>query len=484
MAANPDTATEAKPSEPVAVGERFRVLVAGGGVAALEAVLALRDLAGERVAMELICPAPDFTLRALSVAQPFSGEESRAVRLADFCAEHGVDFRQDALAEVWGSQRRVLTAAGADLPYDALLLATGARQESALPGARPFRGALDAAWYEELLADLKDGSVRSVVFAVPRGVRWSLPLLELALLTAHWLRGANGSEVALTYVTHERAPLEVCGEEISGHATDLLQRSGVEVLANHTATRVEDGRVLCEEGRGIDAHEVVTLPALRVPQIPGVASGRHGFIACDPEMRVDGTPGVWVAGDASWFPIKQGGIAAQQAEVAASWIAAEAGADVVPEPFRPVIRAALLTGEEPEFFRREMGRGEGEGVTALSASPLWWPPIKVAGPRLAPYLARAWSGSAGDPLGSLEDLEADGGADREEEHRAAITLALDYARVDAGEGRFGDALRWLDVAERLNVTLPEEYLERRRVWRRQLDERGEEPAPGPAIDAG
>jgi len=484
MAANPDTATEAKATEPAATGERFRVLVAGGGVAALEAVLALRDLAGERVAIELICPKEEFTLRALSVAQPFSGEEPRAVRLDDFCAEHEVDFRQDALAEVWGSQRRVLTAAGADLPYDALLLATGARQESALPGARPFRGALDAAWYEELLASLKGGSVRSVVFAVPRGVRWSLPLLELTLLTAHALKDGDGPDVTITYVTHERAPLEVCGEEISGHATDLLRRSGVEVLTGHTASRVEDERVLCEEGLGIDAHEVVTLPALRVPEIPGVASGRHGFIACDPEMRVDGTPGVWVAGDASWFPIKQGGIAAQQAEVAASWIAAEAGADVVPEPFRPVIRAALLTGEEPEFFRREMGRGEGEGETALAASPLWWPPIKVAGPRLAPYLARTWSGNAGDPLGSLEDLEADATGDSEEEHRAAITLALDYARVDAGEHRYGDALRWLDVAERLNVTLPEEYVERRRTWRRRAEERGEEPMSGPAIDAG
>jgi len=473
MAASPDTATEMKPSEVVA-GERFKVLVAGGGVAALEAILALRHLAGERVAIELICPAPDFTLRALSVAQPFSGEEPRSLRLADFCAEHDVDFRQDALAEVWGSQQRVLTAAGADIPYDALLLATGARQEAALPGARPFRGALDAAWYEDLLADLKSGSVRSLVFAVPRGVRWSLPLLELTLLTSHWLAGAGAPEVAITYVTHERAPLEVCGEEISAHATDLLRRSGVEVLAGHTATLVEDGRVLCEEGRGIDAHEVVTLPALRVPQIPGVASGRHGFIPCDPEMRVDGAPGVWVAGDASWFPIKQGGIAAQQAEVAASWIAAEAGADVVPEPFRPVIRAALLTGDEPEFIRREMGRGEGEGVTTLAASPLWWPPIKVAGPRLAPYLARAWSGSAGDPLGSLEDLEGGADYDREEEHRAAITLALDYARVDAGEARYGDALRWLDVAERLNVTLPEEYVGLRHAWRQRLEGRGED----------
>lgn len=469
MAPSPSTST-AVGSRETREDDRFRVLIAGGGVAALEAVLALHELAAEHVAVELVCPVEKFTLRALSVAEPFSGETSRVLSLPEFCAEQGASFRRDALAEVWGTQRRVLTAAGDELPYDALLLAVGARQQAALPGARLFRGTLDAAWYEDLLQRLERGSVRRVAFAVPPSVRWSLPLVELTLLTAHRLGADDPERASVTFVTHERSPLQVFGEETSGHVAGLLIDRGVELIGERSATRVDGGRILCEGGDDIDAEEVVTLPSLRVPEIPGIAQGRDGFVACDPEMRVEGTPGVWVAGDASWFPIKQGGIAAQQADVAAGWIAAEAGADVLPEPFRPVLRAALLTGAEPEFLRHEMGQGD-DGVTERATTPLWWPPLKVAGPRLAPYLAQRWSDAWETPIDRLEDLDAEGGRNTDEEHRAAIALALDFARIDAEEGSLDDALRWLDVAERLNVTLPAEYVERRRVWREELETR-------------
>ena len=53
---------------------------------------------------------------------------------------------------------------------------------------------------------------------------------------------------------------------------------------------------------------------------------------------------VFAAGDIANFPIKQGGLAAQQADAAAEAIAAEAGAQVDPQPFKPVLRGILLTG--------------------------------------------------------------------------------------------------------------------------------------------
>ncbi len=480
-------ATGAEPTDQ----DRFGVLVAGGGVAALEAVLALAETAGDRVAIELLCPEEQFTLRALSVAQPFGGEQPRTIDLARFCDQHGARFRHDALAEVWSEQRRVLTAAADELTYDALLLALGARPVEALAGAHQFRGAADSGWYERLLGELEAGSIRRLAFVVPTGVQWALPLFELALLTSHWLAERGVSGVELVLVTHEASPLEVFGERISARIAALLARGGVELLTDRAVGAVAGGELLDEAGRAlVAADEVVSLPALRVAEIPGIAQGRHGFIGCDAEMRVDGTVNVWVAGDASWFPIKQGGIAAQQAEVAAGWIAAAVGADVLPEPFCPVLRAALLTGEEPQFMRREIGAGSADAVTALAASPLWWPPGKVAGPRLAPYLAREWGGSLDDPtgrfadpegrfeelhpVGQIEDLHpAESEGERDDEHRAALKLALNYARVDADEGQLDDALRWLDVAERLNVTLPTEYVERRRQWRERLAARGE-----------
>jgi hypothetical protein len=112
-------------------------------------------------------------------------------------------------------------------------------------------------------------------------------------------------------------------------------------------------------------------------------------------------------------------------------------------------------------MRVELGDDAG---AALTGSPLWWPPIKVAGPRLGPYLARRWSlGDDDEPgLDRTEDLAP---PRDEREHEAALRLSLDFAEIDAREGDYEEALRWLGVAERLNVTLPAEYVERRDQWR-------------------
>jgi sulfide:quinone oxidoreductase len=173
------------------------------------------------------------------------------------------------------------------------------------------------------------------------------------------------------------------------------------------------------------------------------------------------------------LPIKQGGLAAQQAEAAASDIAAAAGLLVEPRPFRPVVRGALLTGEEPVFLRADVaGGGEGQ----MARSPMWWPPLKVAAPRLGPYLAQRWGGTL-EGMNLLEDLDRSAASPRaEDEHREALRVALSFADLDARHEEYDDALRWLDVAEQLNVTLPHEYEERRRRWRQLAD--GSVGSPG------
>lgn len=41
-------------------GQKADVLIAGGGIAGLEAMMAVRDLAGGRVRITLAAPEPDF----------------------------------------------------------------------------------------------------------------------------------------------------------------------------------------------------------------------------------------------------------------------------------------------------------------------------------------------------------------------------------------------------------------------------------------
>jgi sulfide:quinone oxidoreductase len=102
---------------------------------------------------------------------------------------------------------------------------------------------------------------------------------------------------------------------------------------------------------------------------------------------VDGLDGVFAAGDATFFPVKQGGLAAQQADAVAEVIAAAAGVDIEPKPFRPMLRGVLLAGRKPRFMRADISGGGGDDST-VSRAPMWAPANKVYGRYLSPYLSR------------------------------------------------------------------------------------------------
>ena len=59
---------------------------------------------------------------------------------------------------------------------------------------------------------------------------------------------------------------------------------------------------------------------------------------------------------------------------------------IQPEPFRPVLRGLLVTGEAPTFLRVELAGGAGD-TSAAADEALWWPPGKIVGRYLAPFLA-------------------------------------------------------------------------------------------------
>src|ERR1700719_4738292 len=107
--------------------QRFRVVIAGGGVAGLEAALALRDLASERVATTMLAPEPEFVYRPLRVREPFGGPSARHYALDEIARDIGIELRQDAFKSLDPERRIVHTEAGEQETYDALLLALGAR---------------------------------------------------------------------------------------------------------------------------------------------------------------------------------------------------------------------------------------------------------------------------------------------------------------------------------------------------------------------
>jgi sulfide:quinone oxidoreductase len=361
--------------------DRFRVVIAGGGVAALEAALALRRLAEERVSIDLVAPEPRFWYRPLAVVEPFGRGRLHGLDLAELADECGALFEVDELAAVDAEAHVATTTSGAELDYDALLVATGARPVAAIPGATTFRGPADADAYSAVLAELRAGSLRQVVFAVPGGVTWPLPLYEIALQTASAVPGAE-----LTLVTHEEDPLGVFGSAASTAVAELLERRGIALVTATYAVAFEQGALSLAPEGAIVADAVVALPRLTPTPIERLPRDADGLVPADPHGRVRGVDGVFAAGDAVAFPIKQGGIAAQQADAAAEAIAAAAGAPIEPEPFRPVLRGLLVTGEAPTFLRVELTGGAGD-TSVAAGEALWWPPGKIVGRYLAPFLA-------------------------------------------------------------------------------------------------
>jgi sulfide:quinone oxidoreductase len=361
-------------------------LIAGGGVAALETALALRHLAEERVDVELLAPETHFWYRPLAVVEAFGVGRVHGVELAELAESCRGRFTLGALESIDPDEHVARTADGAEIEYDAVVIAAGAKPVEAIPGALTFRGPADTSVFGELLAELEEGLVRHVVFALPGGVAWPLPLYELALQTAAHLsrRGVSGVELAL--VTHEETPLALFGAHASEVIASMLEQSEIAFHPRCYAVAARDGALALVPPADIPADRVVALPRLVGNVIAGIPHDCNGFIPIDPQGRVSGVSDVFAAGDTTTFPIKQGGLAAQQADAAAQVIAAAAGAPISPEPFRPVLRGLIMTGRRPAFVRSELTGGVGDTSTAL-AEALWWPPGKIVGRYLAPFLA-------------------------------------------------------------------------------------------------
>jgi sulfide:quinone oxidoreductase len=372
------------------------VLIAGGGVTGLEALLALSDLAGDRVELTLLAPQPDFVYKPLLVEEPFSLWPAERHELALATEEKGARFVQGALSRVRVEDRVAELDDGSEFRYDMLLVCVGGRFRPALKGAITFPGP-EPLRIDEVIERAGGGPI---AFIVPFGVSWPLPIYELALMTQRRLVD-QGRDVDLVVVTPEAAPLIMFGSVASDQVAALLVARGIAVETDARVRELDDGTLfLVPEDKRLDASVAVALPRVEGPRIEGLPSDEGGFLPINLHARVRGAEWVYAAGDGTNFPIKQGGLGTQQADAAAEEIAVRAGAEVDPQPFHPVLRGQLLTGEESLHMRHDIAGGTGEG--AASADYLWWPPQKIGGRYLSAWLAHEDVGELEPPRHPLD----------------------------------------------------------------------------------
>jgi len=380
-----------------------QVVIAGGGVAALEAALALRQLAGDRVKLTLLAPAEEFVYKPLAVLEPFAGRPPRGVLLATFAAGIGASVVKDSVASVDPERKVVLTGGERTLSYDALLIAIGARTGAAVPGTAVVDMAHVSDTVFTLIEGVRDGTVRSLCLVASERT-WPLPVYELALLLHERLREpspeseiAHGAELEMTIVTAERAPLAVFGDAVSEAVAQLLADADIQTIAGSEIESAGGNLTLQPSGAPARFDRLISMPELKGPAIPGLPADAGGFLPITADCAVLGVDRVYAAGDATDFPVKFGGIAAQQADTAAAAIAAIAGAPTEALPFDGTVHGALQrswTPMERLYFTAQVQRGEVR-QSRISGAPTSSPAAKIAARYLGPYLDTQWTTGAG-----------------------------------------------------------------------------------------
>jgi len=361
------------------------LVICGGGIAGIEALLRLRRLVGEGVRVTLLSPESEFAYRPLSVLEPFAPESIRRYPLGRIASDIGASLVMDRLVRVDTGACKVHTDAGRELAYDALLLALGAEESSPFEHAHLFTDRDCGRSFGTILQDIEQGHVDAVAFVVPTWPVWPVPLYELALMTAERVRSL-GMRARITFITPEPRPLKAFGQAAGEATLRLLAQAGI-TLYTGVIPQVPAPQLVTFDETRVETQRIVTLPKVSGPGVPGIPAGTAWFIPIDERCLVPGTGGrVFAAGDATDFPVKHGGIGAQQADTAAAGIAHLLGVGERPAPLRPVIHGTLLTGDRPLYLAARVIDGLG-WHSHVHEQPPWPARQKVVAEELGPYLA-------------------------------------------------------------------------------------------------
>jgi sulfide:quinone oxidoreductase len=369
-----------------------RVLVAGGGVAALETVLGLRETAGGTTDVTLLAPSDVFVYRPWEVVTPLGKRIARRLSLRDFCDEMGVSFQQDSLASVDLARRLAETGAGKQLHYATLVVAVGATAGAVPAGMVSLGGPEAKEGVAGLMDDIERGAVSSLAIVVPSAGTWPLPAYEVALLLRHCAIERH-ARLAITILTAEASPLAVFGDAASTAVARALAKADIEIATDAGA---QISALFQNDSVAAAAafQKILVVPALHGPAIPGLPADANGFIPVTDTGEVEGAPAVFAAGDGTSYPVKQGGVAAQQADRIVAAIATGTGETGMHEQHGLDIHGMLLTGRRQHqstylYISARVENGVARD-SRVSDRPTWSPPAKIAARYLAPYLDTVW----------------------------------------------------------------------------------------------
>ncbi|HEX9109184.1 MAG TPA: FAD-dependent oxidoreductase [Longimicrobiales bacterium] len=283
------------PRKTAPAGAPARLVIVGFGAAGASAVeWLLRQGWGGRI--EVVEPDPDAPYDRPNLSKDYlagtAQEEWIPLRPAGWYEEHGVVVHRTSARALDTARQFVTLEDGAELAYDALLLATGAS-----PVRIPLPGEGPAVLYLRSLADSR-GIIRAAA-GKRRAVVIGASFIGLEVAASLRTRGLEVDVVAPEEVPFER----VLGRELGETIRALHEEHGVRFHLGHTATRLEDGAVELDDGARLEAELVVVgvgvRPVLDLAQSAGLAIERGVLV--DERLR-SSAPGVWAAGDIARYP--------------------------------------------------------------------------------------------------------------------------------------------------------------------------------------
>jgi sulfide:quinone oxidoreductase len=331
---------------------RPRVVILGGGFAGLESAFTLRQRLGDRVDMALVAREPTFLFKPNTIYIPFGGGEERLyIPLSRPLRRRDIRFQQGTVAEVDADRRTVELEDRTRLPYDFLVLATGATMRpDEVPGLGEFAQTIWTpaqmqalgARMRRIKEEAKAGRRAEVLFVVPPNNKCSGPLYEIVFMLETWLRrGGIRDKVDLTWTTYESGYIQAFGPRLHEVVAREFAARGIEGYTDSVVSKVGPDEVVYTDGSVSRPYDLLIAfpPYGAAGDYPALPRDDRGFVRTElGTRRVLGNPDVYAPGDAGDFPVKQAFLAFLQADAAADDIASAVDPRLAAKarPFDPV----------------------------------------------------------------------------------------------------------------------------------------------------